>query len=91
MSFGTTGSCLDSDRLHCDKNWIHMPSASGSCGRMAGEIGMSYKIFKNSLQCKLFRFLLHLRAVQCYYSVSIAFQSAFLSEAYLNYKACFKE
>ena len=27
--FGTTDLCLDSDRLHCDKN-THMPSASGS-------------------------------------------------------------
>ena len=75
--FGTTGLCLDSDRLHCDKN-THMPSASGSCGRLAGEIGMSCKIFKNSVLVKLFKFLLHLRAVQCYYSVSIAFHSAFL-------------
>ena len=50
-----------------------MPSTSGSYGRLAGEIGMSCKIFKNSIQVKLFRFLLRLRAVQCYYSVSIVF------------------
>ena len=76
--FGTTGLCLDSDCLHCDKNWTHIPSTSASSGRLAGEIRMSCKIFRNFLQAKLFRFLLCLRAVQCYYSVSIAFQLAFL-------------
>ena len=26
MFFGITDSCLDSDRLSCEKNWTHMPS-----------------------------------------------------------------
>ena len=43
--------------------------------------------FKNSVQIKLFRFLLHLISVQCYYSVTKAFQSAFLKS---SFKVCFE-
>ena len=29
MFFGIIDSCLDSDRLSCEKNWTHMPSVLG--------------------------------------------------------------
>ena len=77
--FSTTDLCLDSGRLHSERNWTHTPSASGSySSRLADKIGMSLKLFKNSLQVKLFKNLLCLIAVQCYYSVSNVFWSAFL-------------
>ena len=43
-----------------------------------------FHFFKNSVQIKLFRFLLHLISVQCYYSVTKAFQSAFLKSSLFN-------
>ena len=65
--FSTTDLCLDSGRLHSERNWTHTPSASGSySSRLADKIGMSLKLLKNSLQVKLFKNLLCLIAVQCY-------------------------
>ena len=46
--FVITDSCLDSDRLSCAKNWIHMPSTSGSHGRLADEIQVDFKTLKFS-------------------------------------------
>ena len=78
MFFGTTELCLDSDRLYCEKNWIHTSSASGSYGRLAARRNRDQlQNVYNSLQDKIFEFLLHLIAVQCYYGVRNAFQLAF--------------
>ena len=48
--FGTTDLCLGSDCLHCEKNWTHTPSASGSYSRLAGgladKIQVDFKFFK---------------------------------------------
>ena len=45
--FSATDLCLDSGRLHCERNWTHTPSASGSySSRLADKIGMSLKLFK---------------------------------------------
>ena len=41
--FGTIDLCLDSDHLHCEKNWTHMLSTSGSYSRLADKIGIIFK------------------------------------------------
>ena len=61
------------------KNWTHMPSASGFYSRLAGKQNRNeLQNFYNCLQVKLFGFLLYSIAVQCYYNVRNAPQSAFL-------------
>ena len=71
-----------------EKNWTHMPSASGSNSRLADRQNRDeLQKFQNSLQAELFGFLLYLIAVQ-YYNVRNAFSRLFSSKAYL--KACFK-
>ena len=70
-----------------ERNWTHMPSTSGSYGRLADEICLYFKIFKILYRFhKLLGFLLSLITEQCYYSVRNAFQSAFLKQSlFLRY------
>ena len=68
--------------LLCEKIWSHTASASGSYSRQAGwqsgrqsDKGRFENL--NSLRIASVRFSWHLTKVQCYYSVTNAFQSVF--------------
>ena len=58
------------------KNWAYPPTTSGLHGRLADEIWVHFEIL-NSLQVKVFGFLLHLMSVQCYYNVNDTFLPGF--------------
>ena len=62
--------------------------AGRQAGRQADEIQVSFKIFKILYRLKLFRLLICLISLQCYYSIRSAFQLALSSIAYL--KVCFE-
>ena len=91
MFFSTTDACLSSNYLYCEKKteYICLALVGLMVGWQAGwqtKYG-SVSFFKNSVQIKLFRFLLHLISVECYYSATKAFQSAFLKS---SFKVCFE-
>ena len=48
MFFAITDLCLDMNCHSCEKNWTHMPRASGSYGRLADETQVNFEIFKIS-------------------------------------------
>ena len=49
--FGTKDSCLESNRLSCEKNCIHKHSSSGYYGRLAGRQNMGgFQNLQNSQQ-----------------------------------------
>ena len=60
------------------KNWSYPPTTSGSYGRQACRQNAGDIKFLKFLTGQIAWILLHLISVQCYYSVSKKFQSAFL-------------
>ena len=89
MFFGTTDSCLDVICHSCEKNWTHMPCASGSYGRLAGYMLAGWLADEMQVEVEIFKVPYRLNystliLVQCYYSVRNAFHWAFFKSSFLK-------